>query len=562
MNILSLIYSIPTNGQPPLPSGQSRAESPSSEASRDSQPTVVNDAGDSDHRYPVEARSRASSNQSVSSNGSQPLPHSGPSTSSHDATTERVNGAHFTESSRVSTAQIARQSQTLSRLRSSSNLPPRPPAPSNSPPSTPPAGESRAEPSGTPPSPHLVPPPNNGTRSRGNSVSHRRGGSGSRLDALKEEAGVSSQKSQYDYDADLRRTQLNGKYGDSPPLPALPSPSGSEQPSSETPRGPATSSADSFARPRNGSTFSDSTGSKAPRRLINETPGMGTISQRREKNKSNVSAIAEGVVDGVDGSLPSRLPMNTTSSHSGGRSRASSHPVRPSMPVSGLPPESGTRPPFQTSGQNSTVTNSQAPRKSSLRQSPQPRRAQQFPSFPPSSFPSSALPSHGLTLVPPPPALPGQLPTTPTSPLPPMPPSDALRRPYHLMGLLGRTMTSKSGGYITRRLHVPYEVWSQGGAKLTNLPEKIRVVEVLCDALTELQNASVEFAGPMSVASGMGMGVGSITRKDGEVWAMKLEEFSVVCDNVVSNFGKKLGVGEGFAVKKNSGVSFLPFRMI
>ncbi|EJD04015.1 uncharacterized protein FOMMEDRAFT_83110 [Fomitiporia mediterranea MF3/22] len=138
-----------------------------------------------------------------------------------------------------------------------------------------------------------------------------------------------------------------------------------------------------------------------------------------------------------------------------------------------------------------------------------------------------------------------------------MPPNDALRRPYHLMNLLGHTMTSKSGGYITRKLHVPYDVWSQGGAKLANLPEKIRVVEVLCDALIELQNASAEFAGPMSVASGMGMGIGSITRKDGELWALKLEEFSVVCDNVVSSFGKKLSVGEGFVVKKSSGVSKL-----
>lgn len=116
-------------------------------------------------------------------------------------------------------------------------------------------------------------------------------------------------------------------------------------------------------------------------------------------------------------------------------------------------------------------------------------------------------------------------------------------------------MSSKSGGYITRRLHVPFEVWSQGGAKLTNLPEKIRVVEVLCDALQEVQNASVEFCGPMGAASGMGLGVGSITRRDGEVWVTKLEEFLLVCDNVVSGFSKKLGVGEGFVVKKNSVVS-------
>ena len=64
-------------------------------------------------------------------------------------------------------------------------------------------------------------------------------------------------------------------------------------------------------------------------------------------------------------------------------------------------------------------------------------------------------------------------------------------------------MTSKSGGYITRRLHVPFEGWYQGGAKLNGLAEKVRVVEILCDALNEIQNASVEFCGPMGAVSGM-----------------------------------------------------------
>ncbi len=46
-----------------------------------------------------------------------------------------------------------------------------------------------------------------------------------------------------------------------------------------------------------------------------------------------------------------------------------------------------------------------------------------------------------------------------------------------------------------------------------------------------------------------------IGKKEGELWSLKLEEFSSVCDGVVANFGKKLGVGEGFMIKKNSGVS-------
>jgi hypothetical protein len=128
------------------------------------------------------------------------------------------------------------------------------------------------------------------------------------------------------------------------------------------------------------------------------------------------------------------------------------------------------------------------------------------------------------------------------------------------MGLLRHTISSKTGGYITRRLHVPCEVWTQGGAYLSNLPEKIRVIAILCEALMELQNASSEFCGP-TVSNGFALGLGSVGRKEGEVWAVKLEEFSGVCDGVVSNFGKKLGVGESFVARKSTGVSNVLFAI-
>lgn len=116
-------------------------------------------------------------------------------------------------------------------------------------------------------------------------------------------------------------------------------------------------------------------------------------------------------------------------------------------------------------------------------------------------------------------------------------------------------MSSKTGGYITRRLHVPYEVWSQGGVKLNNLAEKVRVVEVLCSALEDVEKCSAEVFGAGNVSSGMGLGIGSVGRKEGEAWAAKLDDFSSVCDSVVANFGKKLGVGEGFALQKKSGMT-------
>ncbi|RXW18236.1 hypothetical protein EST38_g7629 [Candolleomyces aberdarensis] len=121
-----------------------------------------------------------------------------------------------------------------------------------------------------------------------------------------------------------------------------------------------------------------------------------------------------------------------------------------------------------------------------------------------------------------------------------------------MMSLLRDTITSPTGGYITRRLHVPCEVWSQGGAKLTNVLEKVRIVAILCSALDELHISSSDYFGAGNVSSGLAMGIGSIGRKEAEGWLSKLDDFSSVCDGVVTNFGKKLGVGEGFVSKKTT----------
>ena len=83
------------------------------------------------------------------------------------------------------------------------------------------------------------------------------------------------------------------------------------------------------------------------------------------------------------------------------------------------------------------------------------------------------------------------------------------------------------------------------------------MVEVLLSAFEEVQNCSDDIFGAGNVSSGLVLGIGSIGQKEGEAWASKLDEFSAVCDGLVSNFGKKLGVGEGFVIKKGGGVSYL-----
>lgn len=137
------------------------------------------------------------------------------------------------------------------------------------------------------------------------------------------------------------------------------------------------------------------------------------------------------------------------------------------------------------------------------------------------------------------------------------PPQFTILRPYRLMNLLRTTMTSKSGGHITRRLHVPNEVWFQIGVKLSNLPEKIRVVDSLCAGLEEIQIASPKIISSRdnndsnNALPGLVSTAANHGTKDMERWLHKLDDWNAACDGILLNFGRKLGVREGFVTKKN-----------
>ncbi|KAI1797720.1 hypothetical protein LXA43DRAFT_877260 [Ganoderma leucocontextum] len=583
MNILSVVYDIPL---PPHSPPSVSSVSVSSDSTRPSSPASISptsEASDvSSHpRSPSRSRERGNRYSSETARG--------------DSTTDDESGALRRNSSYASLSPLSGRSlqsvhgtaspvhpyapvaaspvgpgsrQSLNRAnrsRASSTLPPLAPPPTFLPPPAP--SPTRAD------QPDLTPTQTlrsvDIVRSRGNSVSHKRTNSGTRLAALREESldgGVPHESNHALEDSPRPRSRLNVPHGASPPLPPLPIPSpdsqtfrilGPAEPASPPP--PASPGNFTTPRPRGGSTPSvrSEVTPTSKLMLINTSPAMGTIHQRRGKSSAPPSSLGDtpsptdstasaASVPNVGSRIVSALPASTVSSLGIGRTRAISQP--------------GRRPSIVSANSYSTPAPADlpAPRKPSI-----PSRLN--PSAPPQITVNTAILSPQLTLsslsltspplVPPPPIPYANIPTAPLSPFPSSAPSDPLRKPYHMMSLIRQTMTSKTGGYVTRRLHVPQEVWSQGGAKLTNVPEKIRVVEVLCSALEELVHWSAEYFGAGNVSSGMALGIGAIGRKEGERWAAKLEEFSSVCDGVVGQFGKKLGVGEGFVTKKSSGVT-------
>ncbi|KAL0950923.1 hypothetical protein HGRIS_007679 [Hohenbuehelia grisea] len=588
MNILSLIYSIP-----PMPHTTASIYSTmtvSSESTQPGSPTSISPTSD--------AESNARASPSGLRNEHWNDQHTGHDRE-HDSTAELLGNAMFGVDSpespgvptihpyaappvpepparfaqaappvptSIPTAAAAPSPSRVRRARSgSTTLPPQAPPPTTLPPPAPvftdPFPDTAAS---QVPSKQLLAV--NNSRQRGDSVGHRRTDSGGRLAALPEEheryeEGTPETEQSLVYRKNPALDGPKTAIRDSHPLPPLPPPSASNSIEFDTPR---TSTIPDKAPPsprmpvitprQRGVSQplprTDSSGNM----IINASTNQGTIHQRRSKvpisSTTPRSSSPSGSTASAGSLAPSKAPTGrqaTASLPSIGvapvvtRNRALSQPDRrPNGRVSPDPP------PLPISAGGNV---NYAPRKTSF----PPKHVQVLTLQ--TDVPLSASLPTAASLVPPPPVLSGNLPTTPPSPLPPLAPTDPLRKPYHLMHLLLTTMTSSTGGYITRRLHVPQEVWSQGGAKLDHVPDKVRVVEILHSALEELQVSSSEYFGAGNVSSGMGLGIGSVTRKESEAWVAKLEEFSAACDTVVQQFGRKLGVGEGFAVKKSTGVS-------
>ncbi|KAL7410021.1 hypothetical protein BDY24DRAFT_401133 [Mrakia frigida] len=127
------------------------------------------------------------------------------------------------------------------------------------------------------------------------------------------------------------------------------------------------------------------------------------------------------------------------------------------------------------------------------------------------------------------------------SPQPPLAPQEILHRPFHLLGLIRLTMYD-AGAYLTRKLFVGSEVWSQGGSKLLHLDTKIQVLQGLSFHLEALESVGFSLL-PLSKddEEAGGKKKSPSAAQVGVEFAKMLEEFEGVMDLSRTTLEKKVG---------------------
>lgn len=122
-------------------------------------------------------------------------------------------------------------------------------------------------------------------------------------------------------------------------------------------------------------------------------------------------------------------------------------------------------------------------------------------------------------------------------------PSYPSLRPFHLMRQLHMSITK--GGYVTRRLYVPRNLWIQQGARLMAIESKVRMLELVASGIEGVEKSGESLLLPHNATS-----------RDGEVMAnaakfvKQLEEFDILLVEVQNTLAKKLGFLESVTGKK------------
>nr|CAG8469207.1 7892_t:CDS:2 [Entrophospora candida] len=118
--------------------------------------------------------------------------------------------------------------------------------------------------------------------------------------------------------------------------------------------------------------------------------------------------------------------------------------------------------------------------------------------------------------------------------LPESPPNDIHLKPFWLMRLLERTMTT--GGYLTPKLYIPRHLWLQGHAKLNALETKISSCDVVLNCLLRLTKSSIN---------------------DMDTLAKELEGIDLILDGLQNSLARKISYIESTTGKGKQSASSL-----
>ncbi|CAJ0745238.1 21092_t:CDS:2 [Entrophospora sp. SA101] len=118
--------------------------------------------------------------------------------------------------------------------------------------------------------------------------------------------------------------------------------------------------------------------------------------------------------------------------------------------------------------------------------------------------------------------------------LPELPPNDIHLKPFWLMRLLERTMTT--GGYLTPKLYIPRHLWLQGHAKLNALETKISSCDVVLNCLLRLTKSSIN---------------------DMDALAKELEGIDLILDGLQNSLARKISYIESTTGKGKQSASSL-----
>lgn len=130
------------------------------------------------------------------------------------------------------------------------------------------------------------------------------------------------------------------------------------------------------------------------------------------------------------------------------------------------------------------------------------------------------------------------------------PPADIMRVPFHFMRQMRASIMS--GAYLTPRLYIPKQLWSQSSIKLVHTETKVRMLDLLLNGLESIERT----AGDILLIDG-NIKAGNVGSKiDAANRLMReLESFDGMLDGVQSTLAKKLPYIEQPNGKKGGGVS-------